>query len=295
MTETANFIAQEFIRQRELKGLTIAQLSAKTKIADRFIEAMENGDFKFLPSVYVRAFIRTLSMELGLDPDVMVRQFLTLDAAKPVDKPAESPQVESKKETPLHLSDADVKEIPLESVSKNEISAHDNPRDQRILLVGVFAVLAVFVATVYFLFLRSADETPLLDTGTVVEKIEPGVPADTSNLIPLNESVQVEQRPADALNLTIKVSDSAWVRIVYQDTLADEGMFSPGDGRSWTSFTRFYLKIGNAGGVRLYLNNQDLGNAGDRGRVANLLVDKQGVTKVTDADFPALMKQITAP
>jgi cytoskeleton protein RodZ len=295
VTETAKVIAQEFTRQRESKGMTMAQLSAKTKIAERFIEAMEKGEFNFLPAVYVRAFIRTLSVELGLDPEVMVRQFLNLDGVKPVDKPSESTAVETKKETPLHLAESDVREIPLEATTPKEIMAADNPRDQRILIVGTFAVLAVIVSVVYFMFLRPSQETPLLDTGTVVEKVEPGVPADTSNLIPLHESVNVEVQPADELNLTIKVSDSAWVRIVYKDSLVDEGMFSPGDGRSWVSFSRFYLKIGNAGGVRLYLNNQDLGNAGDRGRVANLLIDKQGVAKITEAEFPALMKQTLTP
>jgi cytoskeleton protein RodZ len=295
VTETAITIAQELTRQRELKGLTMAQLSAKTKIAERFIEAMEKGDFKFLPSVYVRAFLRTLSAGLGLDPEAMVRQLVALDGqVVSAEKPAEAPSAESLGDAPQPLSTMEVHEVPANySARKKETAgvSENIPRDQRLLLISTIAVVSVILIAVYFLFLRPSDDTPLLDTGTVVEKIEPGVPADTTNLIPLNETVTVEQNPNDELKLSIKTSERAWVRIVYKDSLVDEGMFAPGDGRTWTSYSRFYLKIGNAGGVRLYLNSQDLGNAGDSGKVANLMIDKQGIVKIADVDFPAVMKK----
>lgn len=296
MAESANIIAQDLARQREAKGLTVAQLSAKTKIAERFIEAMENGKFDFLPVVYVRAFVRTLSLELGLDPNVMGRQLLAHLGQAADEKPMPETNGEKRKDRALHLSTTDVHEVEAGLADKRDALHRDNgARDQRFLIVGVMMVAAILLLVVSFFMLRPSTENTLLDTGTVVEKREPGVPADTTTLIPLHETATPALDPTEELNLTIKVTDSAWVRIVYQDSLADEGVFAPGDGRNWISYNRFYLKIGNAGGVRLYLNNQDMGNAGSRGKVANLLIDKQGVAKITDADFPPAMKWSNTP
>lgn len=287
MKETAQEIAQELIRQRELRGLNVAQLSAKTKIAERFIEAMERGEFTFLPPVYVRAFLRTLSLELGLDPEVMIRRYRSLigqpEAEVVADESAPaaavpSPAISSRPET--------------YGLGKKEPAGREQAiGDKRALIIGSMALIACVVLAVYFLLLRPAEETPLLDTGTVVEKIEPGASADTTLLIPLNETPSAEIPATEELQLAIKISDSAWVRIVYQDSLVDEGVFAPGDGRNWSSASRFYMKIGNAGGVRLYLNNQDLGDAGVRGQVVNLMIDGQGVNKISDTDFPAAMRQ----
>lgn len=286
MKETAQELAQELIRQRELKGLNVAQLSAKTKIAERFIEAMEQGEFTFLPPVYVRAFLRTLSLELGLDPEVMIRRYRLL-SGRP-----EAEAVEDEPAPAAHVPPAIPSGQEAYVLGKKEPAGREQaPGDKRALIIGSMALIACAILAVYFLLLRPADETPLLDTGTVVEKIEPGASADTTLLIPLNETPSAEIPATEELHLAIKISDSAWVRIVYQDSLVDEGVFAPGDGRNWSSSNRFYMKIGNAGGVRLYLNNQDLGDAGVRGQVANLMIDGQGVNKINDADFPAAMRQ----
>ncbi|NLP09761.1 DUF4115 domain-containing protein [bacterium] len=287
MKATAQEIAQELIRQRELKGLNVAQLSAKTKIAERFIEAMERGEFAFLPPVYVRAFLRTLSLELGLDPEVMIRRYWSLSGQS---------KAEAVEDEPAPAAPGPPPGIPsgLETyaLGKKEPAGREQaPGDKRALILGSMALIACVVLAVYFLLLQPAEETPLLDTGTVVEKIEPGASADTTLLIPLNETPSAEAPATEELHLAIKISDSAWVRIVYQDSLVDEGVFAPGDGRNWSSLNRFFMKIGNAGGVHLYLNNQDLGDAGVRGQVVNLMIDGQGVSKISDADFPPAMRQ----
>ncbi|OPZ70643.1 MAG: hypothetical protein BWY83_01534 [bacterium ADurb.Bin478] len=287
MKETAQEIAQELIRQRELRGLNVAQLSAKTKIAERFIEAMEQGEFTFLPPVYVRAFLRTLSLELGLDPEVMIRRYRSLIGQPEAEAVADEPT--TKAQVPPTAIPSGQESYGL---SKKEPPVREQAGgDKRALIIGSMALIACVVLAVYFLLLQPAEETPLLDTGTVVEKIEPGASADTTLLIPLNETPSAQIPATEELQLAIKISDSAWVRIVYQDSLVDEGVFAPGDGRNWSSANRFYMKIGNAGGVRLYLNNRDLGDAGVRGQVVNLMIDGQGVNKISDADFPAAMRQ----
>ncbi len=60
---------------RERRGLTIAEASRLTRIAPRFLEALENDDLEALPApVYARGFLRSYAAALGLDPDPLVEQ-----------------------------------------------------------------------------------------------------------------------------------------------------------------------------------------------------------------------------
>ncbi len=55
---------------RNEKGWTIAELSGRTKIQERFIKALENSDLSKLPAMpFVNGFLRTISSELDLKPE----------------------------------------------------------------------------------------------------------------------------------------------------------------------------------------------------------------------------------
>lgn len=61
---------------RKEKGWTIAELSQRTKIQERFIEALENSDLARLPAMpFVNGFLRTISLELDLNPDGVAAVF----------------------------------------------------------------------------------------------------------------------------------------------------------------------------------------------------------------------------
>lgn len=61
---------------RKEKGWTIAELSQRTKIQERFIQALENSDLARLPAMpFVNGFLRTISIELDLKPEGIVAVF----------------------------------------------------------------------------------------------------------------------------------------------------------------------------------------------------------------------------
>lgn len=52
------------------RSISLDQLEEMTKIRKRYLEAIEEGDYKVLPgSFYVRAFIKSYSESVGLDPN----------------------------------------------------------------------------------------------------------------------------------------------------------------------------------------------------------------------------------
>lgn len=62
--------------QRERMGLTVEQAGEDTRIREKFLRALENGDYQTLPgAVYTKGFLRNYAEYLGLDPDELVVQF----------------------------------------------------------------------------------------------------------------------------------------------------------------------------------------------------------------------------
>src|SRR5579884_3993119 len=62
-------------RERELRGVTLDEVSAATRIKTTFLEALESGRWEELPGgAFNRGFIRATSKFLGLDEDGMIAE-----------------------------------------------------------------------------------------------------------------------------------------------------------------------------------------------------------------------------
>ncbi|MFI5292034.1 MAG: RodZ domain-containing protein [Candidatus Limnocylindrales bacterium] len=58
---------------RERKGVDLHRAERDTKIRARFLEALEESDFKALPgAVYTKGFLRNYALYLGLDPELVL-------------------------------------------------------------------------------------------------------------------------------------------------------------------------------------------------------------------------------
>lgn len=63
-------------RERELRGVSLEEISAATRISTRFLEAIENDQWDQLPGgVFNRGFIRSIARYLGLDEDNLVAEY----------------------------------------------------------------------------------------------------------------------------------------------------------------------------------------------------------------------------
>jgi len=63
-------------REREMRGVSLEEISTATKISLRFLEAIEREDFSKLPGgIFSRSFIRSYAHYLGLDEERVVAEF----------------------------------------------------------------------------------------------------------------------------------------------------------------------------------------------------------------------------
>ena len=68
----------EKLRQaRERRGISLRQITARTKISVVALEALERNDISKLPGgIFSRSFVRSYAAEVGLDPDATVDEFI---------------------------------------------------------------------------------------------------------------------------------------------------------------------------------------------------------------------------
>lgn len=64
-------------RERELRQISLREISEATKINLRYLDALERDDFRHLPGgVFNKGFVRAYSQFIGIDPESMVTAYL---------------------------------------------------------------------------------------------------------------------------------------------------------------------------------------------------------------------------
>ena len=85
-------------RQRERQQIALTSISERTRIGIALLEALERDDISRWPGgIFRRAFIRAYAQSIGLEPDVIVREFLELHP-DPIDAAATTSAVLSQAE-----------------------------------------------------------------------------------------------------------------------------------------------------------------------------------------------------
>ena len=90
-------------RERELRQISLREISEATKINLRYLDALERDDFRHLPGgVFNKGFVRAYAQFIGIDPESMVTAYLEEEGRQqvrasrvggaPVHEPAEPPR-----------------------------------------------------------------------------------------------------------------------------------------------------------------------------------------------------------
>jgi len=78
-------------QQREKKGISLRTIASQTKIKLSLLEGLERDDISHWPAgIFRRAYVRDYAQAIGLDPDVVVREFVERYPA-PIEVPEPPP------------------------------------------------------------------------------------------------------------------------------------------------------------------------------------------------------------
>lgn len=285
--------AEELRLAREAKGISILQISSRTKIDPKFLSAIENGDFDILPELYVRAFIKEFAQTIDLNAKEIIQKF---DYAK-------SGAPEKITITKEHITKPEVMDvakqveesIPEKVVSqqaKQFDSVHDSsttdktetPKSLWVANINIMmgaAVLVVAALVFYFAFfyesapeiIADSSEQSTTETATRFEVKKP-------ELVPVQDTIATPMVP-DSLSLSVQNSGQVWVKVLCDGKIKQQGILKNSGEIKFKALKQFGISIGNAGLVKLFFNEKPVKNVGKLGEIRNITITPDTIRYLT--------------
>lgn len=278
--------------QRERLGFSIANVESQTYIPDRYLKAMEEGSLEELPStVQGKGMVKNYAQFLGLDPEPLLLNYAdvlqerltaTRDDPDPRSQSSLRATIRRFLASPTILWVGVVLLISMVSIWSGWLifGNRDPGTDTTPTIPGVADILlptATYTAT---------QENPDATPGEIGIDISPtpgsnGIdnedlePSPTS-VITGNEKVQVQ----------LVIIQRSWVRVTVDNIKVFEGRLLPGSVKLFGGELSIEVLTGNAGGVEVIFNQQDLGAMGLYGEVIDRVYTADGVATPTPTISP---------
>lgn len=254
---------------RIAKGLDISEVSRKTGIRESVLLEIESGTMPNLPTVYLRSFVKKYADFLGLSEDSYSQLTNQLNSQHTKEQLYHKP-IAKDAATIIDPSDQKVFDIIKTGNYKSLLS------DKRLITSAMYlGASIVIILIVYFVFFssdnnsnNSIDEIAVTDIQSDIDE------TDDNNLFDYFESA------GDSIVLEAFALDSAWMSITIDGKTNEEILMKPGMKKIWKAENYFTITSGNAGGVKLKRNGEELEPLGARGNVVNnVKITKDEISK----------------
>jgi cytoskeletal protein RodZ len=263
---------------RERRGVSLRQIANTTKISISALEALERNDVSRLPGgIFSRAFVRSYAVEVGLDPDIAIQEFI---AQFPADSTSAHSAVD-------HVEDA--------------ISVENERRMAGTVLSLVLISLPIAGAILYYAVvgrgapkpdappvaaaapapdLNRAAETPPAPTSPdppppAAAALPASLPtaaasaatADTPPAAAASASTDATSEPrGESVTVTLSVKRPCWVSAAVDGERRIERLMQPGEQQTIEVKRELVLTAGDASAIALAFNGaaaRPLGKAGE--------------------------------
>lgn len=289
--------------KREALNISLHEVAQVTRIRRSILEAIENNRYDLLPpKVFAQGFVKSYASYLGLDESEVVKRYAELVEAPEADvKTAEARMASAESRFPSSILLIAFIVLMLVAVLLWRMKARDEdvadivpPPQADLATTSIISMTTVSGEPVAA---QSGQETaaepapstpPVIDAASspataVVERQPPAAGAQlastpeqplTATVVSSTDAAVPEKPPAAAaaapLVLKIVASQNTWMRIQSDTQRPIEFTLKGGQTRSINAMEKFIIRIGNAGGVDLFLNDQELGKPGTPGEVLQL-------------------------
>lgn len=224
--------------QREKKKLSIVDVSGATRISKKYVQAMEDNNFMLIPSpVFAKGFLKTYAGYLGLDVKELLAEL--------------SDYYKNKEET----------KKPNISYSKPSKALHG----KNAMYLTYLAIFIIVLFLVLYEYRLNYGGYKIASTKSTVEAT-----AEESSVPPTSE-VATKRIIAPAVEnrrgVRVKAVAKSWISVISDGALVYTGTL---EGGYWINFRGKEVKVKtvNAGGIRVFVNGEDLGPMGAIGEVA---------------------------
>ena len=254
---------------RERRGISLRQIANATKISMAALEALERNHLSRLPGgIFSRAFVRSYAIEVGLDPDATIQEFIA--------------------------------QFPHDSLTaghpSSEHSEDNEALESRRRLASAFLRLVAFSLPIVGVVLyygagrhwpgaipesvsrEESSARPGASTSGPAPAVEPAAPDPASTSA--NPAAPVEAPPAaspaagtDLIMVGVSAVRPCWVTVIVDGATAIQRRLRAGERLALEVRRELVLTAGDAGALTLTLNGQSARPLGKAGEIVTMRVN----------------------
>jgi cytoskeletal protein RodZ len=290
---------EQLRREREMRGVSLEEISVATKISIRFLQAIENEQLSKLPGgIFTRSFVRTYARYLGLDEERVLADCQLAGQPKP--------------------------EVDIQRITANR--ARPDSAAARTRIIGLL-LAGVLLAGGYALFrysrrmteqqrrapmvippstpapgpnpptkavpvrpstapppesnpsVTATSASPAAGAATAPGTPQGGPPSPEAMATPANptatsEAASALAAPAD-LVLQVAATERAWVAVEADGRTVLQKVLNPNEVENLKGHESFDVTVGNAQGIVLTLNGETLKPLGRHGEVKSIHLTRE--------------------
>lgn len=211
-------------RERELREVTLEEITLATRIGPRFLEALENEDWEKLPGgVFNRGFVRSVARYLGLDEESLLGEYDLAHGAQVQQQPE---KIENRIPSPP-------KWLPL------------------VFVLAALLLIAALVAGGMYAWRRYAAHRAAKQAAAAALASPASSPAPAVVAPP--PATDPAARPLDLL---VAMSAATHVRVFADGKLVLDAELPTGDNRHFSANDHFEVTAADSSAVLLELNGQ---------------------------------------
>jgi cytoskeleton protein RodZ len=230
-------LGQELKRERELRGISLKEISDSTRISLRFLQALEDDRRNLIPGeFFVRAILRSYAKSIGLEESQVLNKY------------DEIVQFEEQ----MHYRESKDKPRPAEPGKR--------PRTLRVILILTGAVIIIMAGLL--LYPQPAPPPPPAQAVPTAPQITPK--PETAAAPPAASTVAPE---AEGLSLRLSFSEETWLHIYADGQSVWDGIKQAGEDLEVKAQREVLINIGNAGGMAFTINGKKAKPLGPKGAV----------------------------
>ncbi|MGH9803683.1 MAG: RodZ domain-containing protein [Candidatus Acidiferrales bacterium] len=271
-------------RERELRGITLPELSNATKISLRYLRSLENNQFERLPGgIFNRGFVRAVARYLRIDEAHWVGEYVRAAHEEPEMVARYAPP--TTKSSSSHVGVWTLAVL----VAGFGISAYvvHEIRSQR----AAEAAQSADVLAGQDDARTAAPQPDAKENAPALEESEPETPpvaaasppsrATAPATVPAQTGGRLAAPVTGELRLQVDVMEDAWLTIRVDGEPAFSGTMRPGESRTFSGTAKIELSTGNASAVVLTLNGETLAPLGNPGEVKRVTLTAKDLRPAT--------------
>jgi cytoskeleton protein RodZ len=220
-------LAERLRSARLEKGLSIRDIANRTRVRERYVDALERGQYDVLPAVYIKSFVRTVAGAVSVPVSEVNRLMDEVFDAED----SSNDRLPSKATAPAAIP---TQRFTLPIPKLPSLRSIPWPPSKKVLIIASLAILAVCV---------------LAWAATSSRRNEGAAGADTT---------AIGYTQADSMILTALATDTAWLNITMDGQRNQQLVTRPGEEYRFSASKQFLLSVGNAAAITLFRDGKQL-------------------------------------